>query len=124
MRAYAVKEKITGSLHLRVEEQWSYKTARAHLDNERILAEENFHLVWWKGLCETRKDFPKIYWTWLTKQVSEFSGTNRQLAYWNTEVGPQCPSCGEVEEHMIPMTRCRHPGWEKMLRLTILTLTN
>jgi hypothetical protein len=80
-----------------------YKTTRARLNKEWILLAENFHLVWWKGLHETRKDFTKRCWTWLTKQVLEFSRTNMQLVYWKIDVDTQCPDCGEVEEHIMYM---------------------
>jgi hypothetical protein len=56
-----MKEKVTGCLPLSFEEQWGYKAVRTHFDKECILAVEKFHLVWWKGLCKTRKDFSKLY---------------------------------------------------------------
>jgi hypothetical protein len=113
--AYSMTEKVTGSLRLSFEEQWGYKTTRTHFDKERILAAENFHLVWWKRLRETRKDFSKLHRMWLTQQVSEFGRTNRQLTYWNAEVDPQFPDCGDAEEYTMYMTRCQHPGRKKML---------
>ena len=101
-----MKEKATASLRLAFKQHLGYKTVRTFFDKQCILSAENFHLVWWKGLRAARKDFPKLYWLWLTKQVSEFSGTNRQLAYWNTSVDPRCLDCGGAEENTMHMTRC------------------
>ena len=50
IRAYTLKEKVTGSLRLTFEQHWGYKTAQTFFDKERILSAENFHLVWWKDL--------------------------------------------------------------------------
>ena len=66
----------------------------------------DFHLVWWDGVGKSMHTFPKLYRIWLAKHVSEFSGWNYQLSFWNSDHNPVRPSprCGQYIETSMHIT--------------------
>ncbi len=116
--------KVAGSLKRAFDNHAGHREARAFYDRKRIISNGYFDLVWWDGTEATLKEFPKLFWVWLTKHVSEFAGTNLQLSYWHEETSsPYCPSCETVVEFTMHITRCTLPWRRKMFRITVRSLT-
>ena len=84
----------------------------------------HFHLVWWEEIELTRKKFPKMFFVWLTKHVAECCGTNLQLSYWDrANISLLYPCCGAAKETMMHIARCSVSGCQKILALSVSTLT-
>jgi hypothetical protein len=67
-----VKLKLSGKRVSRspgqaLEADWGYHTTLTLFNAKNIIQQEDFHLVWWDGLCTTMNNYPKMYRVWLTK---------------------------------------------------------
>ena len=51
--------------------------------------------------------YPKMFRVFVTKQVSECTGTNHKAAHWNMDVKDVCPNCGLEQEASKHMMRCK-----------------
>eukprot|EP00984_Skeletonema_dohrnii_P025421 scaffold14581_cov86-Skeletonema_dohrnii-CCMP3373.AAC.2 len=51
-----------------------------------------------------------MFRVWVTKHVSHFCGTNRQLSRNDPTVSNTCPSCGCINEDTSHVVRCPSPG--------------
>ena len=69
----------------------------------------DFVLVWWEGVGKAMSDFPDDFHKFVTKQVSKFCGTNRQLSCIDPSVKNVCPSCGQNDESSKHKTCCKDP---------------
>ena len=98
-------EKTSGKASQEVERHWGRKHAQHFFNKERIVDSENFDLIWWDGVEGAMHEFAKMYRVWITKHVSEFCGTRIQLSYWNENVSPKCPCCGEADEYTMHIRR-------------------
>ena len=56
--------------------------------------EQDFDLVYWKGMGRAMRRFPRKYRRWVTKQLSGSCGCNSYLSRWGDKVKKECPSCG------------------------------
>ena len=65
------------------------------------------------------KGFPEMFCVWVTKQVSHFCGTNRQLSRFDTSVVNVCPSCGATDESPGHITRCKDEGRTQMFNHSV-----
>ena len=54
--------------------------------------------------------YPKMFWNWVTKQVSGSGGTNHELSKMDDNVIDECPNCQYALETSKHMTRCHHAG--------------
>ena len=52
--------------------------------------------------------FPKQFCMFVTKQVSKFAGTNRQLSRFDESIENVCPSCGTNDESIKQLWAARH----------------
>ena len=118
------KEKVTGSLCKAFERFWGAKEARQFFHDQHIVHKTSFNLVWWDGMSKVMMGFPKLYRNWITKHVSEFCGTNKQMWYWDKQNNPKCLCCGLEDEHTMHITRCKSPGRQAMLHLSVRDFTN
>ena len=116
---YTGKDKITSSPASSIHRWWSYKTARALFHNKKMIDIEDFDLIYWKGMGKVMKEYPRMFRIWVTKHVSHFCGTNRQLNRIDKTVSNVCPSCGRENEDTHHITTCSDPGRKQMLRDSI-----
>ena len=65
------------------------------------------------------KSFPKLFCNFVTKQMSKFCGTNRQLSRINPSVWNVCPSCGRDDEYSKHIAKFNEPGRRQMLEYTV-----
>ena len=65
------------------------------------------------------KEFPEMFRVWVTKQVSHFCGTNRQLSRIDSTIENVCPSCGGKNETTSHITRCSEEGRTMMFKKSV-----
>jgi predicted RNA-binding Zn-ribbon protein involved in translation (DUF1610 family) len=115
-------KKVTGSLKKAFNRAWSYKTAKVFFHEKHIVNKYDFDLIWWEGVEAEMSAFPQLFRSFVTKQVSKFCGTNRQLARINASVENVCPSCGQNDEGSKHITRCQDEGRQQMLKHSVKEL--
>ena len=71
---------------------------------------------------QVMKSFPEMFRVWVTKQVSHFQGTNRQLSRIDRRILNVCPSCGCPDEATSHITRCRDSGRTRVFTESVLDL--
>ncbi len=72
----------------------------------------DFNMVYWEVMGKVMNLFSEMFRIWVTKQVSHFNGTNRQLAWMDRTrtVKNVCPNCGCRDESPSHITGCWDPG--------------
>jgi hypothetical protein len=91
-------------------ELWGEQVVQVLFDKWGVVTKANFPFVYWEGLKGVLKLFPEMFCVWVTKHVSHFQGTNRQLSHIDKlelNAYPSCKCCGESTSHI---TRCCNPG--------------
>jgi hypothetical protein len=73
-------EQVTRSPKNTITELWGEQVAQALYDRRGVVSKENFPFVYWEGMEHVMKLFPEMFCIWVTKHVSYFQGTNRQLS--------------------------------------------
>jgi hypothetical protein len=112
--------RVKGLVRHALEANWGYHAAQEIYDSRNIIRKEDFHIVWCDSLGSVMSSYPKMFWVWLTKHVSDFCGTNVQLYYCSKgEKSSKCKLCGTKDEHTIHICRCRDPGRKKMFQLSV-----
>jgi hypothetical protein len=102
---------------------WGYREPLELYDTKDIIWREDFHLVWWEGLGATMSSYPKMYQVWLTKHVSNFCGNDVQQYYWSNKThSPKCESFGTHDKYTMQICRCKDPGHNGMLHITVREL--
>jgi hypothetical protein len=71
---------------------------------------------YWEGMEHIMKLFPEIIRVWVTKHGTHFQGTNQQLSHIDKLVLNECPSCSCHNKSTSHITRCRDPGWTRILK--------
>ncbi len=85
-------------------------------DRQGMVSKENFLFVYWEGMERIMKSFPEMFRVWVTKHVSHFQGTNRQLSRIDKLVLNVCPSCKCHDESTSHITWCRNPRHARTLK--------
>ena len=75
-------KKVTGNLRREMDNLTRKQTALKYSAESGRISRENFQTVWWDGMENLAKSYPKMYLVWLIKHVSGCRGTNKQMAYW------------------------------------------
>ena len=69
--------KATGNLRIEMNKLTGEQSALQYFTKSNRISRENFQTVWWDGIGNLIKSYPKIYEVWLTKHVSRCCGTNK-----------------------------------------------
>ena len=93
--------------------------ARRLYHDRSIIHKRDFHLVYWDGVEEVMTSYPEMFQTWVTKHVSHFCGTNRQLSRIDPAISNACPSCGCPDESPGHITKCLESGRTAMFEESI-----
>ena len=72
--------KVTGPPCHAISSLWGSKVAKALYHDRRIITGHDFNLVYWDGMEPVLKSFPEMFHVFVTKHVSHFCGTNKQLS--------------------------------------------
>ena len=117
-------KKLTGNLRGALDNLHGERTARTYLDSKGIVKSEDFPCVWWDGMEEVMKGYPKMYRVSTMKHVSGFCGTNKMMPYWKPGWSASCPSCGSAIKSSAHVTRCKDQGRRKMLQSSVQELVD
>jgi len=112
-------DKVTGSLKKAFSNHWSHEEAKSLFHKKRLVSKYEFELVYWDGVEAAGRSFPKKIRDFVTKQVSKFCGTNRQLSRIDSTIDNVCPSCGKRDESSKHITRCEDRGRRAMLKYSV-----
>ena len=63
------------------------------------------------------REYPRMFRVWITKHVSSFCGTNRQLSRIDPTIENICPCCGQPDEPTSHINRCEDPFKHSVLEL-------
>ena len=108
-------KKCTSSITEALYRSWGREEARALLAERHIVSKEHFDLIYWDAMEEAMKVYPQMFKVYITKHVSHFQGTNRQLSRDRSqEVDNVCPCCGCKNESTGHITRCPDEGRTEM----------
>eukprot|EP00956_Cyclotella_meneghiniana_P028836 scaffold68204_cov23-Cyclotella_meneghiniana.AAC.8 len=72
-------QKCTSLITEALYRSWGREEAQALLAQRNIVSKENFDLIYWDAMEEAMKVYPQMFKVYITKHVSHFQGTNRQL---------------------------------------------
>jgi hypothetical protein len=114
LRIFVNGVKITSSIRSALYDDWGKKEARRLFDKREIVSASNFDLIYWDGVSAAMEVYPRMFQVWVTKLVSHFCGTNRQLSRIDPNIENVCPCCGEADESVGHVTRCLDDGRTKM----------
>ena len=104
-------KRVTGSPSAAIGRAWGYKVARKLFHSRKIVDRKYFRLIYLDGIETCMKQYPTMFRVWVTKHVSHFCGTNRQLSRIDPNVSNTCPSCGYPNEDT------SHVRWIKSLNI-------
>ena len=51
------------------------------MSQRKIVSESNFDKIYWEGVGAAMVTYPQMFRVYVTKHVSHFQGTNRQLSH-------------------------------------------
>jgi hypothetical protein len=103
--------KVTSSIKKALYANWGRTAARDLMSKRKIVSESNFDKIYWEGVGAAMASYPQMFRVYVTKHVSHFQGTNRQLSRDITqEVDNICPCCGCKDESTGHITRCKEDG--------------
>ena len=115
---------VSGSPTKAIYNHWGARVARSFLHDKGIVHRRDFNLVYWDGVEAAMTGFPDMFRSWITKHVSHFCGTNRQLSKIDTTVMNVCLSCGMPNESTSHITRCGDPGRTRMFQESVEELVS
>ena len=103
--------KSVGSSTLNIYRWWGYRIAREFYATKKTgckIRKEDFDLVYWEGLGRTMRRYPKMYRTWITKQMCGVCGCNEHMSRYRKAVSNICPACGKRGESVAHITVCKN----------------
>jgi hypothetical protein len=121
VRIYIQGNKVTASVQASLEHSWGERVARRLFLTRRITDARGFDMIDFDIMKQAMSKLPQGFRTWVTKQVSHFSGTNRMLRRQD-DTTDRCPCCGKVEETSAHITTCPDPGRTKMFNESVVKL--
>jgi hypothetical protein len=114
--------KVTGPLHLELEEFCGCTTAKRFFNEKGIVLSAYFDTVWWTGYDHAISGYHKPFQTFIIKQVFGWYGCNSKLSLWEDNIGNKCPQCGLKHENSKHLTRCKDPRRVLQLKKSIKTI--
>ena len=97
-------QKVTSSIKETLYRTWGQKIARRLFAEKQLIPWKFFDLVDWDVLHNTMQSLPRAYKVWVTKHISGFSGTNRQLSRMDPKVTEKCWCCHKAKENRQHLT--------------------
>lgn len=119
VRIFVQGTKITSSIKSVIYRTWGEAVAKELFQRRRIVSTFHFPHIAWNVLGRAMNRYPPPFCTWVTKQVSGFNGTNRQLSRIEDGAPHHCPCCGQSFETSSHITRCPNPGRRKLFHHTV-----
>jgi hypothetical protein len=103
-------QKITGPIMTSLEANWGRAEAKRFFDFKHIVHSPNLDLIWWEGMRNAMASYPKMFYIFVTKQVSGWCGSNNKQSLWDTSISNVCPNCGLSRDTSKHLTRCSDEG--------------
>ena len=113
-RIFIGGRKVTSSIRSALYKDWGYGEARTILAQRKIVSPSNFDLICWDAVSEAMDIYPRMFRVWVTKMVSHFCGSNRQLFRFHEIDNDSCPCCGMPDESAKHVTCCMNEGRTQM----------
>ena len=109
--------KICGDIGAPIRRAHGRRQMRDHLAKKGVLSSEAFDLVDWPAIERMMNHMPQQFRLWVTKHVSKFCATNKQLFRMRKINSPACPCCGddEIQEDTRHQLHCRDPKRYELL---------
>ena len=111
--------KTTGLIHDAMERHWGRTKAQRFFHYKNIVYAHDFDLIWWDGVGKTMASYPKMFWIFVSKQVSGWCRSNSKQSLWDTTISNMCPNCGIARETSKHLTQCTHIGRVQLFRSSI-----
>lgn len=102
--------KVTSSIWAALYKEWGHAEAHLLFEQRDIVTPSNFNLICWDAVSEAMSTYPRMFRVWVTKMVSHFCGSNRQLSRFKEVVDDSCPCCGMADKSAKHITRCLNEG--------------
>jgi len=102
--------KVTSSIKNTLYRSWGSRVAKKLFQRRCIVDIHSFDGIAWDHVDRAMSRYPQMFAVWVTKHVSGFNGTNRQLSKFQAEILNKCPCCGHNDESPAHITRCTNPG--------------
>ena len=102
--------RISGSPKVAITEEWGKRVAIELFHQRKVVHKQLFPHIYWKGMTKVMRSFPVMFRTWITKHVSHFNGTNRQLSRRDPTIKNVCPNCNRPDESTSHINRCPDVG--------------
>jgi hypothetical protein len=116
VRIWIGGKKVTSSIKSALYIDWGHKPAVTLFQRRKIVNTYWFRKIAWTYVGKAMETYPQMFRLWVTKQVSGFNGTNRQLSCFQTDCINKCPCCGHNDEPASHLTRCTNPGRRKVFQ--------
>ncbi|KAL3788945.1 hypothetical protein HJC23_000229 [Cyclotella cryptica] len=114
--------KATNSIRDLLYETWGTKTAIPLFARRNIVCRYHYSKIAWDHVGRAMEAYPQMFNLWVTKHVSGFSGTNKQLSRYDGTTVNRCPCCGHNDESTAHITRCLNPGRQRIFQQSVDTL--
>ena len=123
-RVFIGGKKATSSFRNALYQDWGARVAQDLFHSRNLISSKYFHLVNWDAVQRAMITLPQMYRVWITKHISGFCGTNKQLSRMQTSIQNRCMCCGKRGEDKLHITRCTEPGRSAMFTRTVEDLIN
>ena len=118
-------EKVCGDVGPAIRNAYGRRKMRDHLAQRKLLSSRAFDLVDWDAVEKMMHKMPQQFRLWMTKHISKFCATNKQLFRMHRAQSPHCPCCNDtqVQEDTRHQMHCRDPKRYELLVQGIEDLT-
>ena len=124
IRVFIGNRKATSSFRNTLYLDWGAQVAQDVFHSRKLIPSKYFHLVNWDAVHRVMTKLPQMYRVWITKHVSGFCGTNKQLSRMQSSTQNRCMCCCRRGEDRLHITRCPDPGRSAMFNQTVEDLIN
>ena len=111
------ESKITGRIKRILTEHIHGRALKHYFVRSRKLSARSISLINWHGIEKASKKLSPNESVWLTKFVSKFTATGRNMRRWNKWSHSKCPRCDQNNEdnsHVIPDGEARENLYENI----------
>ncbi len=99
-----------GSPQAELEDCWGKQKAKRFFNEKNIIPATHFYLIWWLGYETAMAIYPKIFHSFIIKQVSGWCGCNSKLSLWEENVSNEYPQCGCKNKKFKAPNKMHGPG--------------
>ena len=111
--------KVTNLIRDTLYESWETKTAIPLFARRNIVSHYHYDKIAWNYVGHAMEAYPQMFNLWVTKHVSGFSGTNKQLSRYDGTTVNRCLCCGHNDESSAHITCCLNPGRQRIFQQSV-----